>query len=182
MERKLKRIAILVLVVGCVIRLGFALQDQVYDQREIMNETFKMRITAFSERGELLPGAYFVFQTARVGSDEWGDLLTVKGDEPIPLRPEQLSLVSSQVGYGIIDSHYIVTTNGGDDWSLWEANKQLPVDDYQAKHNLWPSIEEVQIEADGTGRMRLRRFLNERERGPDLVTRDYGVHWSLDVP
>lgn len=182
MERALKRIAIVVLVVGCVIRLSFALQDQVYDQLEITNDTFKMRITAFSERGQFLPGVYFVFQTARSGSDKWGELLEVRADDPYPLRPEQLGLVSAQVGYAIIGSHYMVTTNGGHDWSLWEAEKQLPLDEYIARHNLSPSIEAVHIQRDGTGRMRLHQPFRERERGPDLVTRDYGVHWTLDVP
>lgn len=182
MERKLKRIAVVVLVVGCVIRLGFALQDQVYDQLEIGNESFKMRITAFRERGQFLPGVYSVFQTARSGSDNWGELLTVRADDPYPLRPEQLRLVGPQVGYAVIGSHYMVTTNGGKDWSRWDGEKQLPVDEYRAKHNLSPYIEAVQIQPDGTGRMRLHEFFSDRELGPDLVTSDYGVHWKLDVP
>jgi len=161
---------------GVVYLIGSG-QDEIYDQRELANESFKMRITALKEKGVFLPGVYFVFRSAPVKSDKWQDVITVKGDEPISIRRQQLGFVAPRIGYGFIGSHYMVTTNAGNDWSTWDAEKQLLDDEYQKRNNLSPYIEEIQIQPDGTGRMRLRKYFSERERGSDLFTSDYGLHW-----
>lgn len=99
-------------------------QDEIYDQREVANESFKMRITAHKEKGVFLPGVYFVFRSAAVESDKWQYVKTVKGDEPISIRRQQLGFVGPRIGYGFIGSHYMVTTNAGNNWAIWDAEKQ----------------------------------------------------------
>ena len=130
-------------------------KDQLYDQRDITNERFKMRILAYREKAVILPpGVYFVFQSAPVDSDKWQDVLTVKGDQPIPIKPQQLNFAGPYVGYGFISSYYIVTTNAGKNWSIWDGHQLLHQANRQAT-NLSPYIEEIQMQIDGTGRMRL---------------------------
>lgn len=152
-------------------------QEQIYEQREVTNESFKMRITAYKEKGVLLPGVYFVFRSALSETDKWQDVITVKGDEPISIRPQQLGFVGPRIGYGFIGSYYMVTTDAGNNWSIWHAEKQLFDDEYKKRNNLSPYIEEILIQPDGTGRMRLYQYFSERERGSDLFTTDYGLHW-----
>lgn len=160
-----------------VVYFNILRHDEMYDQIEVRNQTFKIRITAYTEKGVLLPGVYFVLRSAPVNSDQWKDVLAVHGDEPIPLRREQLGLVTDRTGYGFIGTHYLLTTNAGNDWSSWDAEKHLPDDEYQ-RTNRARYIEEVQILPDGNGRLRLGRFSSERERGPDLFTSNYGLHWQ----
>lgn len=169
---------VLLIVVGGVIFLNGPRKDEIYDQREIANENFKMRITAYREIGVLLPGVYFVFQSAPVESDKWQNVLIVKGDEPIPIKQQQLAFAGPHVGYGFISSYCIVTTNAGKNWSIWDGHQLLDRANRKAT-NLSPYIEDIQILADGTGRMRLLKYFTERERGPDLLTSDYGFSWYL---
>ena len=82
-----------------VVYLNGLRQDEIYDQREVANESFKMRITAHKEKGVFLPGVYFVFGSAPVESDKWQHVITVKGDEPISIGPQQLGFVGSLIGY-----------------------------------------------------------------------------------
>ena len=157
-------------------RLG---QDEIYDRKEVANESFKMLITAHKEKGVFLPGVFFKFQSAPNGSDKWQDVLTKKGDEPIPIRPQQLAFVDSRIGYAYIGSYYAVTTDAANNWLIWNGEKELVGDEYQKRYNLSPYIEEVTLQADGVGRMRLYKYFEDKERGPDLVTLDYGAHWRL---
>lgn len=152
--------------------------DEVYDQIEVTNQSFKIRITAYAEKGVILPGVYFVFRSAPANSEKWRDVLTVRGDEPVPIRRNQLGMVSDRTGYGFISTYYLVTTNAGNDWTIWDAQKHIPDDEYQ-RTNLSPYIEEVQMQPDGNGRLRLGKYFSKRERGPDLFTSDYGLHWDF---
>lgn len=178
---KYAMVGIITFVVGAsawgVVQLNGLRGDEMYDQTEVANERFKMRITAYKEKGVFLPGVYFVFRSAPVESDKWQDVITVKGDEPISIRRQQLGFVAPRIGYGFIGSHYMVTTDAGSNWVIWEAEKKLLDDEYQKRNNLSPYIEEIQLQPDGIGRMRLRKYFNDRERGSDLLTVDYGLNW-----
>ncbi len=153
--------------------------DEVYDQIEVTNQNFKIRITAYAEKGVMLPGVYYVFRSAPINSDKWQDVLTARGDEPWPIRREQLGMVSDRTGYGFMSTYYLVTTDAGNNWSIWDAEKRLLDLDNQKQTNLTPYIEEVQMQPDGNGRMRFRKSVSKQERGPDVYTSDYGVNWFV---
>ena len=129
--------------------------------------------------GRVSPGSVLRIQSASSESDKWQEVMRVKGDEPIPIRHEQLGFVAPRIGYGFIGSYYMVTANAGHNWSIWDAQKKLPGDEYQKRLNLSPYIEEIQLQPDGTGRMRLHKYFNDRAQGPDLFTSDYGLHWFV---
>ena len=152
-------------------------KDEIYDQREISNENFRIRITAYKEKYVFPPGVYFVLQSAKVGSDKWQDVMTKKGDEPIPIREQQLRFINQRTGYAFIGSYYMVTTNAGENWTIWDGEKQVSAE--YKKRNLSPYIEDIQLQPDGTGRMKLYNYFNQPERGPDLFTSDFGLNWSL---
>jgi hypothetical protein len=141
------------------------------------NDAFTIRVTAYSERLSLpgLGGAYYVFDSAQVGSDRWREVLTFIHDDPVTIPRDQIRLVNAQVGYVFMGWMYAVTTDGGTTWSVWNAEKDLP--DWQCcNYNL---IKDVRVAADGTGRMTLNPISERRGEVPELHTRDYGRHWSV---
>ncbi len=154
-------------------------QDLLFDQLEIANADFKLRITAYKERFVLLPGVYYVCQSTSVRSDNWRTVLTVKTDEPHPIKRDRVRLMSNRIGYIFMGSFYMVTTDRGDTWSIWDGHKNLPDQQYREQLNISPYIEEIEMQSNGVGVMRLYKYFSERERGPDLVTSDYGLHWLV---
>lgn len=97
---------------------------------------------------------------------------------PIPRR--QIRFVSDQIGYIFRDSYYMMTTDGGLTWLVWDANRELPVKEFMQQYNLWPAIEDIELQPNGTGKMRLYQYLTAREKGPLLLTADYGRHWKIE--
>ena len=48
----------------------------VYDTWETANNNFKVRMKAYYEEGIYMPGAFYTFESASIGSDEWRELGT----------------------------------------------------------------------------------------------------------
>ena len=178
-RRTLVLIVLVIAALGGLISLSVFAQDKLYDQKEIASDRLRIRIRAYKENGVFIPGVYFVLQSAPVESDKWRNVITVKGDEPWPLRSEQLGFVAPDIGYGFIGGYYMVTLDAGSNWSIWQADKNLVSDDYQKQNNLAPFIEAIHLNTDGTGRMTLHKYFAALERGPDLHTLDFGLHWEL---
>jgi hypothetical protein len=153
-------------------------QQEIYDQQEVANPHFKLRITGSKEKGVFLPGVVFVCQTASIQSNDWQEIMTIKADEPRLIRGEQLQFANDNIGYIFVSSFLMVTTDGGKNWVIWDGEKYLQDEQYKQR-NLSPYIEEVKIESDGKGTMTLYRYFSERERGPNLYTEDYGHHWFV---
>lgn len=151
-------------------------RGEVYDSWETANAVFKIRIAAYKEMAAFTPGAYYVLQSTAIGSNDWREIITIKTDEPHPIRREQLRFVSDHVAYIFMSTYYIVTTDGGHTWFVWDGNRDVP---NGRQYNLSPAPKEVDIQPDGTGRMVLYPFFQEREKGPDLYTTDYGRHWDM---
>lgn len=171
------------LIVGltmCSLLLYAASQRRkVFDKYEMANEKFRIRVTAYHEHVPFtLPGARYVFQSAPIGSENWNEILTVSVDDAIPIPRDQSSFVLDHVGYMFFSNYYMVTIDSGRTWSVWDANKDLPVEHKQ--YNLWPAVKKVKMRADGVGTMTLYQWISKEDKGPDLVTSDYGEHWTID--
>jgi hypothetical protein len=166
----------------CSILLYAASQrPKVIDKYEIANEEFRIRVTAYQEHSSYaLPGARYVFQSAAVASEDWHEILIYKTDQPIPIPRNQIRFVHDRVAYIFVGNYYAVTTDSGRTWFVWDANKELPVEEFMQRYNLWPAVKEINMQSDGTGRMTLHQYITKSERGPDLYTSDYGHHWILD--
>lgn len=152
----------------------------VQESWETSNQTFKLRIDRHTEEnGGFVPGAYYVYQTAKTGSDDWKVIFTVRHDDPNPIHIQSVQFINSEIGYVFFGPKYAVTTDAGKSWVMWdagEANKTFQFKQY----SLYPSVEAAHIEPDGSGRMRLYSNTNKTPVQPELKTSDYGRRWSLE--
>lgn len=171
------------LTIGLLVWAAYPFGSQglrALDRWEAANATFKVRVTVYAGKEFPAPGVSYVFQSAPADSDDWQAIVAIPADQPISKRNDWFRFVSEGVGYTFLGSHYMVTTDGARTWFVWDANKEVPVEEFMQRHNLWPAVEEVEVRPDGGGRMTLYRYLSGRERGPDLRTTDYGRHWTID--
>jgi hypothetical protein len=142
---------------------------------QIGNQNLKLRIDRRSEICPFMCGTYYVYQYAPSGSDNWREIFTVFQDDPHPLRRDQIGVLTDQIGYVFHSSKYAVTLDNGLSWSVWEVNGNLPFERYK----VYPYIEELNIQANGDGTMRLNYISNERVSLPTLFTEDYGRSWFI---
>ncbi len=147
---------------------------------ETSNQTFKVRIDKHAEaNGGFVPGAYYVYQTAHENSDDWKTIFTQRHDDPNPILHYSVQFINSQIGYAFFGQKFAVTMDTGENWTVWdawEANKIMQFEQYK----LYPSIEEVNIESNGYGRMRLYSISNKSVNQPELKTIDYGRTWKWE--
>jgi hypothetical protein len=170
--------AVLVILVCALYVLLLPKRGKVIESWQTGNNAFRIRVTAYSEKPSLpgLGGAYYVFDSATVSSDKWGEALTFRHDTPVEIPRNQVRLVNDQVGYVFMGWMYSVTTDGGSSWHIWSADKDLP--SWQCcNYNL---IQDVRIAPDGTGTMKLNPIPQRRGEVPELHTKDYGRHWSVE--
>jgi hypothetical protein len=73
---------------------------------------------------------------------------------------------------------YAVTTDGGNHWQIWNAEKDLAGWRY-ANYEL---IQGVELEPNGAGKMFLRPIPGHPGEVPELVTADFGWHWTAPSP
>lgn len=172
---------LLSIVVGQGCLVSGRQQGEPFDRFEAANAGLRIRVTARRvNEAYALPGAEYVVEAAPAESDGFRRVLTLKADQGIPIPRHQIRFVSDQVSYIFLGSHYVVTTDGGRTWSTWISEGALPNDEEWRRYNLSPAIKEVEIRPDGEGTMTLIPFFTERAKGPDLYTKDFGRHWSLE--
>lgn len=141
------------------------------------NEVFQVRVNAYAEEtGGFVGGAYYVFQAAPVNTDNWREIMTFRHDDMIPIPRTQIHLVNDQIGYVFMGWMYAVTTTSGSEWSVWRADKDLP--NWECCN--YGLIHDVHIEPDGTGTMTLHPIPHRKGEVPQLSTKDYGRHWSIE--
>jgi hypothetical protein len=83
--------------------------------------------------------------------------------------------VNDQVGYVFMVYEYAVTVDGGRSWSTWYAVKDLP----DWRHSR-PAIQEVTVEQNGSGSMKLSLVASPSEGTVLLQTTDFGQHWAVN--
>jgi photosystem II stability/assembly factor-like uncharacterized protein len=148
---------------------------EITDSFEKANNVFRIRVNQHPERGpSFLPGAYYVFQSADVASDNWQEVMIFRHDDPVEIPRNQVRFVNEQIGYVFMGWMYAVTTDGGRTWAVWNAEQALP------RWICCPYglIKDVELSADGAGRMKLDTMPG-RQEVPELYTQDYGRHWSV---
>lgn len=133
------------------------------------NEVFKVRVLSYEERCSLVSGAYYEFQTGRVGDTAWRTFLTFRDDDPREVQPEQIRFVSRGVAYAYVGWLYAVTTDAGESWSTWDATKAINAPE---RYRL---IQNVMIASNGEGTMLLRFSEWEEMR---LHTINFGRDWA----
>jgi hypothetical protein len=140
------------------------------------NETFQVRIDQHKDHFQVpVAGANYVFRSAQIGSDKWAEVMTFRHDDPVPIPREQVRFLNDRVGYLFMGWKYAVTTDGGESWRTWTAEKDLP--NWQCCN--YGLIKDVRLEANGTGVMILNPIPQRSGEVPSLHTEDYGQHWKL---
>jgi hypothetical protein len=176
---KVKLAVSLVVTIGVVSAWGLHSQSKrskrINDHWETSNGRFSIRVTAYAEdNGGFVAGAYYVFESARMRSNDWREIMTFRHDDPVPIPREQIRFVSDQVSYLFMGWKYAVTTDGGVTWSVWTADRDLP--NWECCN--YALIRDVTIEKDGKGFMQLKPSQDRRGEVPELRTQDYGRHWD----
>lgn len=150
-------------------------RGKMFDNWESGNTKFQIKITGYEE-GVWTGGANYVFQSASVGSDEWHHIMTVRQDDPVPIPRDQTHFMNDQIGYVFMRWMYAVTIDAGSTWHVWNLEKDLP--NWECCN--YGVIKDVSIAPDGTGRMKLDAVPGRSGEVPELHTRDFGQHWSLE--
>lgn len=140
------------------------------------NNSFKVRVTSYEERGAFLPGTYYVFESGQVGTDLWREFMVLRHDDRPVLPTDQIRFVNERIGFAFMGWMYAVTTDGGKNWSVWDATKDVP--DWQ--WSKYGAISDVRIEADGTGKMTLKSIDDPKRKAPSFATVDFGKHWRVE--
>jgi hypothetical protein len=167
--------AILIVAANCSVLSGPRMGD-ITESFETSNHTFKLRVDRRAEVGgfmAVLDGAYYVFRSASVGSDNWHDIMTFRHDDPNPIPRDQVQFVNERVGFVFMGWMYAVSTDSGKTWSVWDAHRDLK--SHCCNYGL---VQDVHLEPDGTGTMTLQ-VIPDRGEVTKLRTNDYGRHWSV---
>lgn len=161
----------IVFVAALVLAVEKACPSKVYYTYEVTSPTFKM---AWEVRdGSLFDhdGIDVIFKSAPTGSDEWRQVTKSWTDEPTatPHR-DCMRFIDSRTGYLFHNEKYAVTTDGGQSWAVWDAERKM-----QARSCF---IQEVKVESDGRGSMTLEcSRIHDTYGSYGLSTDDYGRSW-----
>lgn len=168
-------LVLLVLAVsGCYLVFDQPHRGAVIEQWQSENKRFRVRVTAFEEKGANVNGAYYRFEGASSGSDDWREIMTFRHDDDPKIPRDQVRFVNDEIGYVFMGWMYAVTTDAGKSWSVWSAEKDLP--DWQCCN--YKLINDVTMGSDGRGVMRLSPSEGRRGEVAELRTNDYGRHWT----
>jgi hypothetical protein len=137
------------------------------------NKNFRVRVTAYEEKGANVNGAYYLFEATPAGSDQWREIMTFRHDDDPKIPADQVRYVNDSIGYVFMGWMYAVTTDAGRTWSVWSAERDLP--DWQCCN--YKLISDVTIGSDGRGVMRFNPIDGRRGEIAELRTNDYGRHW-----
>ena len=136
---------------------------------------FSIRVTAFDESGAgMVPGAYYKFESAQGAGPDWREVMTFRHDGPVPIPRDQVRRAGESVAYLFMGWMYAVTTDGGDSWTVWDAARDLP--GWRCCN--YGLIQDVALNADGTGTMTCKVIDAGRGEIPTLVTTDFGRTWE----
>ena len=145
---------------------------RVYETWEVSNDRFRVRVKAFEEHSQALGGGYGVYESAPLGTDHWQQIMGFRHDDPIKIPHASVRFVGDRIGYVFLGWKYAVTNDGGQTWSTWNAETDLPSWNC-CNYGL---ISEVEFSVQGRGKMTLHTIPGRNE--PEvLLTEDYGKHW-----
>jgi hypothetical protein len=146
---------------------------------EIAGATFTVRISAFpEEHGGFVPGAYYRFESFPTGGKSWVPAMEFRHDDPIPIPRQDVKFLTLKTAYAFMGWKYAVTTDGGNHWRVWNAEKDLA--GWRCCN--YRLIKGVELEPNGAGKMFLRPIPGHPGEVPELVTADFGWHWTAPSP
>ena len=149
-------------------------KGEMLETWETTNTPFKIRVDRHAEKnGGFVPGAYYVFQSAASGSDTWREVMTFRHDDPVDIPREQVRFANDQIAYVSMSWMYAVTTDGGNTWRVSKMWDFLP----DGEKCLYSCIEDLRIDASGTGEVKLNIIGSPKDKLKILGTDDFGKTW-----
>ncbi len=148
---------------------------EIVETWETQNTPFRIRINKHIERGGFMPvlgGAYYVFQSESGScSDQWREITTIRFDDPIDIPRDQVRFANERVAYVFMLGMYAVTKDGGASWNIYD------IDDYLSRDKGCLSIEDLRIDANGTGEVKLKGYTGKTASFKMLETTDFRKRW-----
>jgi hypothetical protein len=142
---------------------------------ETTNNAIKIRVTAYNQKGVEPQGTYYTFESVKKELVlDAREIMTFRHADQVLIPRAQVRFVNDQVAYVFMGWLYAVTTDSGYSWSVWDAERDLR--NWQCCN--YELINEIRIEADGVGTMRLNSSPQDVGRIQELHTTDYGRHWT----
>ena len=177
-RRSSKRLAFFALV-GIIVTLMSCAHprpdEHPVEVAEINGPEFPIRVSAFAELdGGFVPGRYYRFESLPYGSKSWVTAMQFRHDDPVPLPRQNVRFVTSNTAYFFMGWKYAVTTDGGRQWNVWNAEKNLT--GWQCCN--YVLIKDVVLTKGGNGKMILSPIQGRAGEVPELVTSDFGRHWT----
>jgi hypothetical protein len=148
----------------------------VYETFETANNTFKVRMTALNEENVYMPGAYLVYESAPIDSNQWREFLSYRTDDAISIPRETFRFLNEQTAYVYLAYDFAVTLNGGRTWKIWK-----PLFPLSNGHLMYWAITEARVEADGTGQARVENYDEQKKARVtlEIITEDFGQSWRV---
>jgi hypothetical protein len=137
------------------------------------NKAFRIRVTSYEEEDANVSGTYYVFESTSKGSAAWHEIMTLRHDDRPDLPKNQIRFLNE---YLFMEWMYVVTTDGGNSWSVWDATRDVP--DWEWSKN--GIIRDVRIEPDGSGVMLLTAIADPNSKSPTFRSHDFGRHWQVE--
>jgi len=159
-------IAILLLIIG-IHHVLKPKKGQLFESYVFEGSRLKIKVKARHEEGFLLfvPGAYYDYESKTNDEDAWRPMFTFQFDDPLEIPKEQIKEINEHVIYAFIGWIYSVTTDGGEIWNTWDADKEMKLG----------FIEKVDLESNGHGTMDLYDRTGSIRQ---LITNDFGKTWK----
>lgn len=177
-ERKMriKYMTFLSICVTTLFAFGCTPQERpILDRWQTGNPVFEIRVTEYEEKHFPLSKFRYVFETNRRGSTDWREIMTARRNDDVPIPRDQVRFLSDQVAYVFMSDKYAVTTNGGDSWSVWEANQATASLQYPSQS----FIKAVKLDLDGSGNLQLAMRSGDKQV-KQFRTEDFGHSWKSE--
>jgi photosystem II stability/assembly factor-like uncharacterized protein len=146
---------------------------------EIPGLAFSIRISAFPEQhGGFVAGAYYRFESLPKDGKNWVTAMDFRHDDPVPLPRQNVRFLTSDAAFVYMGWKYAVTTDGGKHWQIWNAEKDLP--GWQCCN--YSLIKKVELGENGNGKMIFSPIPGRPAEFPEMITSDFGYHWSRPQP
>jgi len=148
---------------------------QPAEMMEINGSSFRIKVSAFPEKdGGFVSGQYYRFESLPHGGKEWVMAMQFRHDDPVPIPKQNVRFQTAKTAFVFMGWKYAVTTDGGKQWSIWSAEKDLP-----GWHCCnYVLIKDVALSQSGTGEMVLSPIQGRAGEVPMLFTSNFGRHWA----
>lgn len=171
-NRGLLVLAVVFVLGGCS---SISRQSQVMESRTFKGTSFEIQVTSNSRVFLLNAGPVYKFRSRLLRTTRWNEILSFEHDDLIAIEDKWVHFVNDEIAFVYIAWMYAVTTDRGQNWSVWGAHRFRQIE-AEIGYNL---IKTVTLNSDGTGKMKMG-FVAPSGFEQILVTSDYGRSWHVE--